>query len=63
MAKKKTIKIIAQILVLLGAINWGLVAIDYNLIQKIFGFIKILPDIIYIFVGLSALYLIYDHFF
>ena len=51
---------ICQILVIIGALNWGLVgAFRFDLVYKIFG-AGTVSRIVYIIVGLAALYLIYD---
>lgn len=50
---------IAFILVIVGALNWGLVGVaEFNLVTMIFGE-GTLASIIYILVGLSALVLIF----
>jgi uncharacterized membrane protein YuzA (DUF378 family) len=50
---------IAYVLTIVGGLNWGLVgAFDFNLVDEIFGVDSTLASIIYILVGLSALYLI-----
>lgn len=50
---------IAFILVIIGALNWGLVgAVNFNLVSMIFGE-GMLANIIYILVGLSALVLMF----
>ena len=47
------------ILVLVGALNWGLVGLfQINLVTAIFG-ISMLERIVYILVGLSACYQLY----
>jgi hypothetical protein len=52
----KTLDIIAIILLIVGGLNWGLVGlINFNLVHTIFGD-SIISDIIYILVGVSALY-------
>lgn len=49
---------IAYILLIVGGLNWGLVgAADIDLVQMIFGAGSI-ADIVYILVGISALYLL-----
>ncbi len=59
MNKMGTMAWIAFILVVIGALNWGLVgAFQFNLVEAIFG-TSALTMIIYILVGLSALYLIF----
>jgi hypothetical protein len=48
---------ITAILVIIGAINWGLVGIlDFNLVSSIFGSIAWLETIIYILIGLSGIW-------
>lgn len=55
-----TIDWIAYALTIIGGLNWGLVgAFEFNLVAAIFGEQTILSRIIYILVGLSAVYLIY----
>lgn len=50
---------VTWVLVLIGGLNWGLVgAFDYNLVDSIFGADSTIGMIIYILVGLSALYII-----
>lgn len=50
---------ISTILVLVGALNWGLVALNFNLVEKIFGVDSLLTNLVYIAVGLSSLISIY----
>lgn len=53
------------VLVIVGAINWGLVGIgnfvgsNWNLVNLIFGSVPILEDLIYVVVGLAGLYELY----
>ncbi|WP_328591217.1 DUF378 domain-containing protein [Methanolobus halotolerans] len=50
----------ALALVIIGGLNWGLVgAFGFDLVAAIFGDMSWLSRIIYILVGLAALYLIY----
>ena len=50
----------AFVLVIIGGLNWGLVGIfNFNLVGALFGDMSIISSIIYILVGLSALYLIF----
>lgn len=50
---------VAFILVVVGGLNWGLVGLlNLNLVEMLFGFMPLLVKVIYIAVGLSALYLI-----
>lgn len=53
------IDVIAKILVLVGALNWGLVGLfNFNLVAAIFGEMNIVSRIVYILVGVSAVGLI-----
>ncbi len=50
------LKIITFVLVLIGALNWGLVgAFGIDLVALIFGDMTILARIVYILVGISAI--------
>jgi len=57
----KAIHIIAFILLVIGGLNWLLVAFGWNLVEAIFGNGTVLSQIIYILVGLSAILLIFTH--
>ncbi|MFA5178024.1 MAG: DUF378 domain-containing protein [Candidatus Paceibacterota bacterium] len=49
---------IALILVIIGGINWGIYGIwGYDLVAIIFSSVAIIARIVYILVGLSAVYL------
>lgn len=53
----KTIDSIALILVIVGGLNWGLVGLfKFDLVATIFGAGSALSNIIYILVGVSAVY-------
>lgn len=55
----KVIDTIALILIIIGAINWGLVGIfNFNLVDAIFGAMSVISRIIYILVGISGLWAI-----
>ncbi len=50
-----TLDILSQVLVLVGALNWGLIGINgYNLVSDIFGGV-ISPRILYMIVGGAGL--------
>ncbi len=49
----------AFILVIIGAINWGLFSFDVNLVNLIFGSVAWLESLVYWLVGISGLYLLY----
>lgn len=60
----KIVDIIALVLIIVGAINWGLIGIfNFNLVETIFGGLSVITRIIYILVGISGLWgikLIFD---
>lgn len=48
---------VALILVIVGGLNWGLIAvIDLDLVATIFGDMSMVARVVYGLVGLSALY-------
>lgn len=63
----KALHIIAFILVIIGGLNWGLVAIgnymssNWDVVALVFGSISTLQNAVYLLVGLSALVLIFSH--
>lgn len=55
----KVIDTIALVLIIIGAINLGLVGIfNFNLVDAIFGAMSVISRIIYILVGISGLWAI-----
>ena len=55
-----TLDWIAMILMIVGAINWGLVgALNFNLVTALFGTMPTLVMVIYILVGLSGVYALF----
>jgi len=51
---------LAIVLVIVGGLNWGLVGLlDLDLVDLIFGSIPILAKLVYVLVGLAAIYMIY----
>jgi uncharacterized membrane protein YuzA (DUF378 family) len=60
------IKISTQLalwLVIIGALNWGLVGLfSWNLVASIFGDMSFLSRVIYVLVGISGIWLIVDMF-
>jgi uncharacterized membrane protein YuzA (DUF378 family) len=57
---KNALDWIALVLVIIGGLNWGLVGLlDLDLVAAIFGEGSAISRIIYILVGLAALYMIY----
>lgn len=57
----KALHMIAWILVIIGGLNWLLTAFNYNLVDMIFGAGSMIAKIVYILVGLSALYELFTH--
>lgn len=60
MAKKKNfLDYLAFLLILIGALNWGLVGFfHFDLVATIFGSMSTLSRIVYAVVGLAAVYAI-----
>lgn len=57
----KSLHMIAWILVIVGALNWGLVAFNFNLVEFLVGKWPTLENLVYILVGVSALYELFTH--
>jgi uncharacterized protein len=54
-----TVDWIALILVIVGGINWGLVgAFNFDLVATIFGAMSTVTRIVYVLVGIAAIYCI-----
>lgn len=59
MKKMGTVGWIAMVLVLVGALNWGLVGFfSWDLVAAIFGEASTIARIVYALVGVSALYMV-----
>ncbi|MGB9928091.1 MAG: DUF378 domain-containing protein [Methanosarcina sp.] len=57
---KSAVDWLALLLVIVGGLNWGLVGLlDLDLVATLFGEGSALSRIVYILVGLAALYMIY----
>ncbi|MDR3580787.1 MAG: DUF378 domain-containing protein [Oryzomonas sp.] len=53
----KTLDVVVTVLLLIGALNWGLVGFfGFNLVAAIFGEAGTISRLIYAVVGLAALY-------
>jgi len=59
MVKLNWLDWVALILVIVGGLNWGLVAFNWNLVDAVFGAGSMLSTVVYGLVGLSALYTIF----
>lgn len=53
---------IALVLVIVGAINWGLFAFGFNLVSILVGWSPMLEQVVYVVVGLAGVYMIYGAF-
>jgi hypothetical protein len=55
----KIIDKIALVLVIIGAIVWGLIGLfNFNLVETLFGDMTVISRIIYVLVGISGLWAI-----
>jgi uncharacterized membrane protein YuzA (DUF378 family) len=53
----RAINTITLLLLIIGGLNWGLVGLfGFDLVATIFGKMSVLSRIVYVLVGLSALY-------
>ena len=58
--EKSVLDWVALALVIIGGLNWGLVGLlSLDLVQFILGGIPILATLVYVLVGLAAVYMIY----
>lgn len=63
MAKTGTLDIIAMVLVIIGALNWGLVGLlNFNLVTLLLGWLPLLVNIVYILVGVAGVWVLYKNF-
>jgi uncharacterized membrane protein YuzA (DUF378 family) len=55
--KIRGVDFVAVVLVVIGGLNWGLVGLfSFDLVQAILGGIPILARVVYVVVGLAAVY-------
>ena len=60
MAEKSALDWVALVLVIVGGLNWGLVGLfNFDLVEAILGTIPVLQSVVYILVGIAAVYMIY----
>jgi len=53
----KALDVVAAVLVVVGGLNWGLVGLlDLDLVAKLFGDMSVVSRVVYILVGLAAVY-------
>lgn len=56
----KELKPYVIILLIIGGLNWGLVGLfDFNLVTAVFGSIPVLEKVVYILVGVAAIFKAY----
>ncbi len=63
----KSLHGIAIVLVIIGGLNWGLVALgsfvgsNWNIVNLILGSWPMVENLVYLLVGLSAVYIMFTH--
>lgn len=58
MQKLNVVDIVAVVLVVIGGLNWGLVGlVNIDVVAAIFGAMSVITRIVYVLVGLAAIYL------
>ena len=57
----KVLHIVAFILVIIGGLNWLLVAFHWNLVDAIFGTGSMASSVVYFLVGVAAIYELVMH--
>ena len=58
----KSLHMVAFILVIVGALNWGLVGLfDFNLVSTLLGGMPAIERTVYVLVGLSAVWEVVKH--
>ncbi len=62
MKSKEVLHMLAFPLTIVGALNWGLVGVfNYNLVNALLGTVPELEKLVYVLVGVSAVYIIAMH--
>lgn len=57
----KALHIVSFILIIVGGLNWLLVAVGYNLVDMILGAGSIASKVVYVLVGIAALVELFTH--
>ncbi len=57
----KSLHMVTFILLVVGGLNWGLYAFDFNLVEKLLGSWPTVEMIVYVLVGLSAVFELVTH--
>ena len=59
MNKLNFLDYLSLVLVIVGGLNWALVgALNFNLVSAIFGDMSMISRVVYVLVGLAAVYLL-----
>lgn len=59
---KKMVHAVMFLLVVVGGVNWGLVGLlDFNLVERLLGGMPMLVKVVYVLVGVSAVFLVLGH--
>jgi uncharacterized membrane protein YuzA (DUF378 family) len=57
MRRMTTLEWVAFVLVVVGAVNWGLVGLfGFNLVETVFGVATMLTRLVYVLVGVAGVY-------
>lgn len=56
----KVVDRVAFWLVIVGAVNWGLYAFDFNLVNMLLGAWPVVEKAVYVLVGVSGVYLAFQ---
>jgi len=57
----KVLDVITAILLIVGGLNWGLVAVfNFNLVAAIFGATSVASRFVYLLVAVSAIYQLFE---
>ena len=56
---KSALEWVVYVLVVVGAVNWGLAAWGYNVVDMLLGAGSTVAKVVYTLVGLAGLYLVY----
>jgi len=60
--KRNWIHDIAFVLLILGGVNWGLVGLfDIDIVERIFGSVPTIGEIVYVLIGAAAVYVAVTH--
>lgn len=57
----KALHMVAFILLVVGGLNWGLTALGWNVVNMILGSWPMVEKVVYVLVGLSAVYEVVTH--